>query len=596
MMYAGSNNYSGRYSSARDANVGDGSNGWSGSGYDRWVERNSTQHSSTLGKVQRQFWFTKSAVMRKLGKNQDEHVVASDAQLDAKMELFKAIETSTRDLQASLADYQSKVCVLAQEENAMGRMLKDWGRQDRGTASQVMTATGKSLSYTAQQRLALRAPLVRLFQEVDTFQSRAIEDTGHTLAQMEKMRTEYRGALMWMKNISQDFNPDQYSQLDKFRQVQEIVRQKKAKFDILKLKCIQKIDLLAASRCNMFSHALILYQNAIILFSEKTAKTLNTVASNFQGYQQYNFQVIKELAEPEALRNIDNKDTSTDDRNFFGEDYHDENNDDAQKSTNLCPRHGNQTSGPKCKDSDSLFNLYENIDGSDSATTNNINNSDDRSKNVNQTTSNIDLLGSAEETEKDTQQMLRELFDSPIHKPIPATQGTAFNFMDSSSQRPNLQGETLQKGSSAIGPSGNQSQMFMPSQLLDFGMRDWGQTGQNTGSPAGSISRTMHNTSSMSSNILAHGATAATAGKQASTPSSTISNMAGGRGASVVPGTTGETLASGNQLQDLSSAAAGGDKDGKLDWYRVFQDIDPLSDPSNDFFAKKGSGEESGSC
>ena len=43
---------------------------------------------------------------------------------------------------------------------------------------QVMTATGRSLSYTAQQRLALRAPLVRLFQEVDTFQTRAIEDTG----------------------------------------------------------------------------------------------------------------------------------------------------------------------------------------------------------------------------------------------------------------------------------------------------------------------------------------------------------------------------------------------------------------------------------
>ena len=60
----------------------------------------------------------------------------------------------------------------------MGRLLKDWGKQDKGPVNQVMSATGKSISYTAQQRLALRAPLVRLFQEVDTFQSRAIEDTG----------------------------------------------------------------------------------------------------------------------------------------------------------------------------------------------------------------------------------------------------------------------------------------------------------------------------------------------------------------------------------------------------------------------------------
>lgn len=52
--------------------------------------------------VQKQFWFTKSAVIRRLGKKEDEHVVASDAELDAKIELFKAIESSTRTLQVSL--------------------------------------------------------------------------------------------------------------------------------------------------------------------------------------------------------------------------------------------------------------------------------------------------------------------------------------------------------------------------------------------------------------------------------------------------------------------------------------------------------------
>lgn len=71
--------------------------GYSGKGYDNWVERNS--NSSTFGKVQKQFWFTKSAVMRKLGKREDEYIVASDAELDAKIDLFKAIEESTRELQ-----------------------------------------------------------------------------------------------------------------------------------------------------------------------------------------------------------------------------------------------------------------------------------------------------------------------------------------------------------------------------------------------------------------------------------------------------------------------------------------------------------------
>ena len=34
----------------------------------------------------------------------------------------------------------------------------------------------------------------------------------------------------------------------------------KAKFDQLKVDVLQKVDLLAAARCNMFSNALIMYQ------------------------------------------------------------------------------------------------------------------------------------------------------------------------------------------------------------------------------------------------------------------------------------------------------------------------------------------------
>ena len=41
---------------------------------------------------------------------------------------------------------------------------------------------------------------------------------------MEKTRTEYRGALMWMKNISTELDPDTYKQLDKFRKVSFITR------------------------------------------------------------------------------------------------------------------------------------------------------------------------------------------------------------------------------------------------------------------------------------------------------------------------------------------------------------------------------------
>lgn len=68
-------------------------------------------------------------------------------------------------------------------------------------------------------RLALCAPLQRMEQEIETFRRRAIADTLLTVSRMEKARTEYRGALLWMKDVSQELDPDTYKQLEKFRKV-----------------------------------------------------------------------------------------------------------------------------------------------------------------------------------------------------------------------------------------------------------------------------------------------------------------------------------------------------------------------------------------
>ena len=70
------------------------------------------------------------------------------------------------------------------------------------------------------------------------------------------------------------------------------------KFDKLKIDVLQKVDLLAAARCNMFSHALIQYQDSLIAFWKKTAKTMGHVDTSFQGYQPYEFTYIRDLAEP----------------------------------------------------------------------------------------------------------------------------------------------------------------------------------------------------------------------------------------------------------------------------------------------------------
>ncbi|KAL3317090.1 Islet cell autoantigen 1 [Cichlidogyrus casuarinus] len=177
----------------------------------------------------------------------------------------------------------------------MGRFLKQCSQSDYTKAGEMMAQTGKTLSYSAQQRIALRVPLERLAQEVDTFRLRAICDSTKTLRKMENRRTEYRGALMWMKNASEELEPDSYKQMEKFRKVQAQVKKTKEVFDKLKIDSMQKIDLLAASRSNMLSHVLVGYQKALLEFWQKTEKSMTAIAESFQGYQYYEFSTLKEL-------------------------------------------------------------------------------------------------------------------------------------------------------------------------------------------------------------------------------------------------------------------------------------------------------------
>ncbi|CAJ1062941.1 islet cell autoantigen 1 isoform X1 [Xyrichtys novacula] len=199
------------------------------------------------------------------------------------MELLKVIE-----------QYQRRICFLSQEENELGRFLRSQGSQDKTRAGKIMQATGKALCFSSQQRMALRNPLCRLYQEVETFRYRAISDTWLTVNRMEQSRTEYRGALLWMKDVSQELDPDTHKQMEKFRKVQAQVRTTKTSFDKLKNDVCQKVDLLGASRCNLLSHVLTTYQTTLLHFWEKTSHTMAAIHESFKGCQHYEVSAYKD--------------------------------------------------------------------------------------------------------------------------------------------------------------------------------------------------------------------------------------------------------------------------------------------------------------
>ncbi|XP_026069894.1 islet cell autoantigen 1-like protein isoform X3 [Carassius auratus] len=256
------------------------------------------EDSSVMARVQKKFWKTKQVLIKATGKKEDEHVVASDADLDAKLEFFHSVQSTCTELLKVIEKYQQRITHLSQEENELGLFLRFQAEHDKTKAGSMMDATSKALCCSAKQRLALCPSLHRFEQEVETFRRRAIADSLLTVSRMEKARTEYRGALLWMKDVSQELDPDTYKQLEKFRKVQAQVRGTKAHFDKLKNDVCQKVDLLGVSRCNMLSHSLCTYQTTLLQYWEKTAHVMSGIHEAFKGYVPYQFTTLKELRDP----------------------------------------------------------------------------------------------------------------------------------------------------------------------------------------------------------------------------------------------------------------------------------------------------------
>ena len=81
-------------------------------------------------------------------------------------------------------------------------------------------STHVQTTHTHTLRLGLIPALMRIHQESCTFRESAIRDLAISIQLLEKARSEYRAALLWMKNVSMKLqNPDYRDQLAKFREV-----------------------------------------------------------------------------------------------------------------------------------------------------------------------------------------------------------------------------------------------------------------------------------------------------------------------------------------------------------------------------------------
>ncbi|KAM4626243.1 islet cell autoantigen 1-like protein isoform 1-T2 [Discoglossus pictus] len=288
-------------------------NGKYSSPMDSHGQQGGEEDESVVSRMQKKYWKTKQVLIKVTGKKEDEHVVASDAELDAKLTTFNSIQSTGSDLLKMIEKYQQALNAVSEEENDLGIHLKIQAEQDGTRAGKMMYATGSVLCSSAGQRLALCTPLGRLQQEIATFSRRAVSDTLMTINRMEKARTEYRGALLWMKDVSQELDPDTYKQMEKFRKVQMQVRSSKGHFDAMKMDVCQKVDLLGASRCNLLSHSLANYQTTLLHFWEKTARLMSEIHEEFQEMLPYCLTSMKPCQHNSEQSNIEKEHPEEDD-------------------------------------------------------------------------------------------------------------------------------------------------------------------------------------------------------------------------------------------------------------------------------------------
>uniref|UniRef100_A0A8C9TU99 Islet cell autoantigen 1 like n=1 Tax=Scleropages formosus TaxID=113540 RepID=A0A8C9TU99_SCLFO len=206
-------------------------------------------------------------LIKATGKKEDKYMVASDADLDAKLEdeCFHSVQTTCTELLKVIEKYQQMISYISREENELGLFLLHQAQHDWTKAGRITETTGKALLSSAKLRHTLAAPIQRIHQDVGTFHRQAIADTLLTVTDMERACTEYRGALLWMRDVSQELDPDTYKQLEKFRKVQAQVRTTKVQFERLKNDMCQKVEVLGVSRSGDSAQGINAYTAGILV-------------------------------------------------------------------------------------------------------------------------------------------------------------------------------------------------------------------------------------------------------------------------------------------------------------------------------------------
>ncbi|ULU11724.1 hypothetical protein L3Y34_015257 [Caenorhabditis briggsae] len=267
----------------------------SGMNADRFMARLTDE--STVNTMQRHYWTARQFIRTKLGKKEDEHLEASDIELDTCLNLYRSVHGTSFQLLNNVDNYANFLLDETLVQNVLGKYLKEKGKIDKTEAvGRILIAVGRSLLFSSHRLNATRIGVSTFYNKLSVFVERAIGDCSQTIEAVQMCRTEYRGSLLWMKKTSEELDPEVDGSMEKFREAQATVKTNKERLDRLKTDTLQKVDLLSASRSNLLSYVLTHYQNELFEYYSKTSRAFETLAENINCYNNYDFEVLSHLA------------------------------------------------------------------------------------------------------------------------------------------------------------------------------------------------------------------------------------------------------------------------------------------------------------
>lgn len=125
-----------------------------------------------------------------MGKKEDDHLLASDAEFDTKLNLYYSIRDTSRGLLASIEDihhymngnftlfnhFNSSNLGLTENERNLGKLLNRQAREEKEHVANIIKIVGETSVQASTARMITLKPIVKMYHELDTFNDRAITD------------------------------------------------------------------------------------------------------------------------------------------------------------------------------------------------------------------------------------------------------------------------------------------------------------------------------------------------------------------------------------------------------------------------------------